>query len=57
MRIAFIDAGVLIAAVRGAPEVVARAQEVLADPEITTEKLGAPLHRVRDIQVRTIQAG
>jgi hypothetical protein len=33
LKISFIDSGVLIAAVRGAPEVVAEAREILLDPE------------------------
>lgn len=33
MKISFIDSGVLIAAVRGTPEVIAEAREVLTDPE------------------------
>lgn len=35
MKISFIDAGVLISAVRGVPEVVAKAREVLRDPDVS----------------------
>jgi predicted nucleic acid-binding protein len=33
LKISFIDSGVLIAAVRGTPEIVAEAREILLDPE------------------------
>ncbi len=35
MKISFVDSGVLIAAVRGAPEIVAEAREILLDPDIS----------------------
>ncbi|HSS78458.1 MAG TPA: PIN domain-containing protein [Thermoanaerobaculia bacterium] len=33
MKISFVDSGVLIAAARGTPEIIARTNEILTDPE------------------------
>ena len=64
----FLDAGVLIAPIRGTPEIADRALELLNGPErlfvssdfvrltefITVEHPGKPLFRVKGLTVRTL---